>query len=864
MVAVRTRIPNVDPGLHTLKLRVRNPSGSGPETDETQIRVGANRKARNVRLDGDWADMNPPALARILKQTLARTTRSETGLSAQASDLRALQVQVRETIATILQSLTARIEEAEGEIDVNLASITSLQAAVGLRATIEALNALTARVTENETGISANASEITALDARIAGQALGPPQNEFGGTSTASKADAEALRDAYASANPEWLAQYDADDDLHIRLLWGVLRVFQNRENGSWEDSTEIEATAGAVTTLNATAQANTAAISAAAAQITQLIADVADRATVTALQELSVRVDSNEGNLARWLVKLTVDDLVGGVGLYNDGTTIRFIVAADKFAILPPGAVDDDEVRVPFIVDGGRVYLDTAIIRNGTITSLQAANAFLTNLTAVHGTLAQARIQKADIFGLTISGIIQSVNYSASAGTGFFINRDGTFAFYGGTFRGDLQSDNFNGVIGDDGSITGIGSLGWYLGRNGAMVLDLANVRGTLTADHIAADVRNWDGPLWNGSLNDSGSGTATLAADASDYTWLYFVGGARGGSFGFAMEVNNILATTAGTPPLRQGPRILVSDESPTVGIASDRRTVHISSTQADWQLRQVWGIKGPATSGTTPAGTDATRTETVRMLSGSRPAVPSGGTDVENHIPTGWTNGTLTATSTQDVWAVTRTARYADGLFRDATVWGNLAIETPRVVATTTRTETIYIQGSSVPAAPGGGTTAALGTVPTGWSGARLAPTTTLDVYRATRTVTLRGGVFVSSTAWGGVTLDRARTGTGPPVGFPAPSAPGLSLNSRNDVFIRASDATPAGARGFQIRSARRLSSSSSWPDWRVHTAVGGNRNFSFSNSSGTQIRAQIRWVGTDGSTGPWSATSEITVP
>ena len=47
-----------------------------------------------------------------------------------------------------------------------------------------------------------------------------PEQNEFGDATTADKAAAEALRDAYALANASWLAQYDGNLGFFILLHW--------------------------------------------------------------------------------------------------------------------------------------------------------------------------------------------------------------------------------------------------------------------------------------------------------------------------------------------------------------------------------------------------------------------------------------------------------------------------------------------------------------------------------------------------------------------------------------------------------------------------------------------------------------------
>ena len=75
------------------------------------------------------------------------------------------------------------------------------------------------------------------------GRTLGPATNTFGDGTTADRAAAEALRDAYAAANAAWLAQYDADRTFLILLRWtGGGGVVQRRNvaGDAWEDVTDV------------------------------------------------------------------------------------------------------------------------------------------------------------------------------------------------------------------------------------------------------------------------------------------------------------------------------------------------------------------------------------------------------------------------------------------------------------------------------------------------------------------------------------------------------------------------------------------------------------------------------------------------
>ena len=64
-----------------------------------------------------------------------------------------------------------------------------------------------------------NATEIARLSRTFIGTELGTEPNRF----VADDRDgAEALRDAYAAANPAWLAEYDADESLAIELVYNA------------------------------------------------------------------------------------------------------------------------------------------------------------------------------------------------------------------------------------------------------------------------------------------------------------------------------------------------------------------------------------------------------------------------------------------------------------------------------------------------------------------------------------------------------------------------------------------------------------------------------------------------------------------
>ena len=63
--------------------------------------------------------------------------------------------------------------------------------------------------------------------------------------------------------------------------------------------------------------------------------------------------------------MKTRVGDLVGGVGLVNDGGDVRFVIETGTLRVGPDGTSSLSDVATPFVVSGGRVYIDSAMIRN-------------------------------------------------------------------------------------------------------------------------------------------------------------------------------------------------------------------------------------------------------------------------------------------------------------------------------------------------------------------------------------------------------------------------------------------------------------------------------------------------------------------
>lgn len=107
--------------------------------------------------------------------------------------------------------------------------------------------------------------------------------------------------------------------------------------------------------------------------------------ATVETNMSTNINLVGNKVNSigALWTTKVSVNGLVGGFGVYNDGRTVEAGFDVDTFWI---GRTNADKVK-PFIISGGIVYMDIARIRDADIGTLKiAGNAVTVPVTSYGG----------------------------------------------------------------------------------------------------------------------------------------------------------------------------------------------------------------------------------------------------------------------------------------------------------------------------------------------------------------------------------------------------------------------------------------------------------------------------------------------
>jgi hypothetical protein len=185
------------------------------------------------------------------------------------------------------------------------------------------------------------------------------------------------------------------------------------------------------ITTLQATANDNTAAIQ----------------------TEAAARAAADGTLFAKYTVKVDVNGYVSGFGLAstaNNATPFSdFAIRADKFYIANP-AGPGVAPAMPFIVRttattiGGvnvpvGVYMNDAFIQNGTIT-----NAKIANLAVDNAKIANLSADKLTAGSIAVGQHIQSSNYIAGS-QGWRIHGNGTAEFAAASIRGQLTASQID-----------------------------------------------------------------------------------------------------------------------------------------------------------------------------------------------------------------------------------------------------------------------------------------------------------------------------------------------------------------------------------------------------------------------------------
>lgn len=164
-------------------------------------------------------------------------------------------------------------------------------------------------------------------------------------------------------------------------------------------------------------------------------------------ITSMFVSVDATTGqSTAMHMTKVTVNGLVGGFGLINNGATVEAGFDVDRFWV---GRTSADK-RKPFIIDGGVVYIDEGAINKLTFSKLRDESGSF---------IVQDGKVKAEYLhiGTNLSGGSFTEYAWPGAGTGFYLGPEGfrmgnlnSGAYFGVTATGDVYAPHFSIINGN------------------------------------------------------------------------------------------------------------------------------------------------------------------------------------------------------------------------------------------------------------------------------------------------------------------------------------------------------------------------------------------------------------------------------
>lgn len=286
--------------------------------------------------------------------------------------------------------------------DLVITDVTDAKAAQDASdATASAVSGLTARVTDAEGKITAQAQQQTALATKV------DNANSRVDNMAKTLSDSQSTQ---ASLNTSLQSQIDAQAAANIK------------------NQTTLDNTIKSVASITSTQQTHATALEALATQQTTLTSSVGDLSA--SVQNTAKTVADVNGTVSSlWSMKVeTVNgkNVGAGITLGSNGETSDMILYADHFSLFNR----NNATAVPvMIAEGNELYIDTARIKNSSLTSTKIADGSITN----------AKIGKE----------IRSDDFVDGA-RGWSINKDGGAQFNNGIFRGHIEaaSGKFKGTL--------------------------------------------------------------------------------------------------------------------------------------------------------------------------------------------------------------------------------------------------------------------------------------------------------------------------------------------------------------------------------------------------------------------------------
>ena len=265
-------------------------------------------------------------------------------------------------------------------------------------ATAAATSATSAAASETAAGTSATAAETAETAAETAQAAAAV--SETNAATSATNASGSAS-DAATSATTAAASETAAGQSATSAASSATTASTKASDAGTYASNAATSATdaAGQATAAASTVNGLTARLN--------NVTDEDDAADQVTIEQYSTAIASHvDGLLAEYMVKVDVGGYVSGYGLTSTTGESKFIVNADKFALVRQISGSDDEIVSPFVIQAtattnptvpAGVYIDTAFIKDADITAAKIGSVNADSITS--GTLdVTNRITAGDI----------------------------------------------------------------------------------------------------------------------------------------------------------------------------------------------------------------------------------------------------------------------------------------------------------------------------------------------------------------------------------------------------------------------------------------------------------------------------------
>ena len=238
-------------------------------------------------------------------------------------------------------------------------------------------------------------------------------------------------------------------EELNGRLDLSMLNAafqadYQGMRDAVNSTSQTLASVSGTVTSLTGTVDGLSgtvgdlnAAVGSQGQTLTNLSATVTQQAGVTS------------SYAASWSLTLNSNGYVSGLASYNNGSKAEFAIVSDVFWIATPGSTN--KVR-PFVVENGTVYMNTAVIKDASISEAKIGNVSIGKIRDANGNpiMQVSGKLRADLIDVgtiqvgnaNISGIIQSNAVGSNGQPRWVLDKNGGLSLnsVGGSGRMEVR----------------------------------------------------------------------------------------------------------------------------------------------------------------------------------------------------------------------------------------------------------------------------------------------------------------------------------------------------------------------------------------------------------------------------------------